>query len=177
MTDLRKAAEMALDALEDSMYPQKKQFDAIVRLKQALAQPEQDRELTQQAVWALKDLISAYPETSCIETRISAQKVIATLEAELARPDHPLDKKADNARDLGLDYGPEHQIKYVAYGLRADENGKLSIGELPKREWVGLTQDEIEEIYTGNTRDNGMCNGLSIAFEVQNKLREKNNAV
>ena len=38
MTDLRKAAEMALEALEDSMYPQKKQFDAIVGLKQALAE-------------------------------------------------------------------------------------------------------------------------------------------
>ena len=43
-----------------------------------------------------------------------------------------------------------------------------------KREWVGLTQDEIEQIYTDNTRADGMCNGLSIALEVQNKLREKN---
>jgi predicted S18 family serine protease len=42
MDDLRKAAEMALEALEDSMYPQKKQFDAIVGLKQALAQEEQE---------------------------------------------------------------------------------------------------------------------------------------
>ena len=41
MTDLRKAAEMALEALEDSMYPQKKQFDAIIELRQSLAQPEQ----------------------------------------------------------------------------------------------------------------------------------------
>ena len=44
----------------------------------------------------------------------------------------------------------------------------------PRKEWVGLTQDEIEEIYIRNTRDNGMCNGLSIALEVQLKLREKN---
>lgn len=42
MTDLRKAAKMALEALEDSMYPQKKQFDAIIDLRQALAQPEQE---------------------------------------------------------------------------------------------------------------------------------------
>ena len=40
MDNLRKAAEMALEALEDSMYPQKKQFDANVGLKQALAQGE-----------------------------------------------------------------------------------------------------------------------------------------
>ena len=47
----------------------------------------------------------------------------------------------------------------------------------PRKPWVGLTQDEIEEIYRGNTRDNGMCSGLSIALEVQLKLKEKNNAV
>ena len=41
------------------------------------------REIMQQALWALKDLIAAYPETACIETRISAQKVIATLEAAI----------------------------------------------------------------------------------------------
>ena len=37
------ALKLALEALEDSMYPQKKQFDAIVGLKQALAQPEQSQ--------------------------------------------------------------------------------------------------------------------------------------
>lgn len=39
MTD-RETMSLALDALEDSMYPQKKQFNAIVALKQALAQPD-----------------------------------------------------------------------------------------------------------------------------------------
>ena len=43
------------------------------------------KEIMQEAVWGLKDLISAYPETACIETRISAQKVIATLEAAIAK--------------------------------------------------------------------------------------------
>jgi hypothetical protein len=43
------------------------------------------RALLQQALWALKDLIAVYPETACIETRISASKVITELEAELAK--------------------------------------------------------------------------------------------
>ena len=112
-----------------------------------------------------------------------------------------LDKKADNARELGLDYEPdvtltdegdipdhgfdrtashmageyvdtagtEHQFKYVAYGLRADENGKLSIGELPMREWVGLTQDEIDDICQRNTRE-----FTEQAKLIETKLREKN---
>jgi hypothetical protein len=29
------------------------------------------------------------------------------MKAELAKPEHPLDKKADNARELGLDYEPD----------------------------------------------------------------------
>jgi hypothetical protein len=43
------------------------------------------KEIMQEAVWALKDLIAVYPETACIETRISAQKVIAELEVAIAK--------------------------------------------------------------------------------------------
>ena len=42
MTDLRKAAEMALDALHN--IDQSNNYDAIEALRQALAQPEQDYE-------------------------------------------------------------------------------------------------------------------------------------
>ena len=43
MNDLRKAAEMALKALEDIFGKEKKDVGAINALRQALAQPEQDR--------------------------------------------------------------------------------------------------------------------------------------
>jgi hypothetical protein len=113
-----------------------------------LAQPEQP-DLRKAAEMALEALE--------IGTTGLAIRAIPALRQALAKPEHPLDKKSDNARELGLDYEPEHgfdrtashmageyvdtagtehQFKYVAYGLRADENGKLSIGELPKREWV-----------------------------------------
>ena len=73
-----------------------------------------DRELTQQALWALKDLIAVYPETACIETRISAQKVIATLEAELSKPEQPdLRKAVEMAVPLLIgyrEYSGDHRI-------------------------------------------------------------------
>lgn len=71
----------------------------------------------------------------------------------------------------------EHQFKYTPYGLRSDESGKLSIGEIPHREWVGLTDDEIEDTW-GNTpmmlnaRDGGARRVFARAIEA--KLKEKN---
>jgi uncharacterized coiled-coil protein SlyX len=49
------------------------------------------KELLQDAAWALKDLIAVYPETACIETRISAGKVIDAINAELAKPEQDFD--------------------------------------------------------------------------------------
>jgi len=76
-----------------------------------------NREIMQQALWALKDLIAVYPETACIETRISAQKVIAALKAELAKPEQ------------------EELIQF--------KDCKWSY---VKKSWVGLTDDEVYEI-------------------------------
>ena len=42
MTDLRKAAELALEALEDVFDLEKKDVAAIQALRQALAQPEEE---------------------------------------------------------------------------------------------------------------------------------------
>ena len=103
------------------------------------------RELLQQA---LRDLVRLADDLRKIPDDIA--QTIKALEQELAKPEIPTKLFGPNLEQI------------------------LNAAGFYKREWVGLTQDEIEEIYTGNTRDNGMCNGLSIAFEVQNKLREKN---
>ena len=177
-----------------------------------------NRELLQQAL----DMINAAIKSGDwkVDGACDPDSLIRRLEAELA-----LDKKADNARELGLDYEPEqeptiednsqdwakldgatawHLIErhadnwsdvgkmmdeYVAAKLAESESydetswqmgywaGKeaevnkfirdacdrlVTPERTPRKEWVGLTQDEIEEIYRGNTRDNGMCSGLSI---------------
>ena len=193
-----------------------------------------NREIMQQALWALKDLIAVYPETACIETRISAQKVIATLEAaidksaledELAKPEqskysdivsdggfdprnkfdaHPkqeldyppecttpelevayaagwwkalevqrqqaLDKKATNARELGLDYEPEQ--KFVDIHCPSCLHS-FSVVPIAKREWVSLTDEEIARIYTDWDKTNGVS-FADFARAVEFKLRCKN---
>jgi hypothetical protein len=72
----------------------------------------------------------------------------------------------------------EHQFKYTPYGLRADESGKLSIGELPRKEWVGLTDDEVHKIIDDCTPDEAELEELNdfakAIFAVEAKLKEKN---
>ena len=62
----------------------------------------------------------------------------------------------------------EHQFKYTPYGLRAEESGKLSIGELPRKEWVGLNWDDMPEEYAGNR------SFLDGAKWAEARLKEKN---
>lgn len=62
----------------------------------------------------------------------------------------------------------EPQFKYTPYGLRADESGNLSIGELPRKEWVGLTYEEIKELL-----DCGR-GGLVDIKKAEQMLKEKN---
>jgi len=66
----------------------------------------------------------------------------------------------------------EHQFKYTPYGLRADESGKLSIGELPRKEWVGLTDEEIAE----GVKQSWVTEQAfqSAVWWAEAKLREKN---
>jgi len=47
-----------------------------------------------------------------------------------------------------------------------------------KREWVGLSEEEIEQIVDGNTHDDQgyqvWCSGKGVAQGVEARLREKN---
>ena len=114
MTDLRKAAEMALDALK---------------------------------------LHLLHHEHGCVYLN----PVMYALEAALAQP--------------------EQEFKYTPYGLRSDENGKLSIGEISQREWVGLTLNEI----TGHICDCADDDGtykiscfIDYAKAIEQKLKDLN---
>ena len=160
----------------------------IAALKAELAKPEQPdlRKAAEMALESLEELDGLDTETECVTIYVTDE--IEALRQALAQPEHPLDKKADNARELGLDYEPEQEpiawqvmvenepmkefsIKDMAHDWAVTEklNGsKYSYwirplyAALPNREWVGLTDDEIDDIAS------------DIANGVAAKLREKN---
>ena len=89
---------------------------------------------------ALKALEYAGP--SWIEAR---QPAITAIKEALAN--EALDKMAENARELGLDYEPEQPKvrtgNCLRVGVCASEGHKIQ----PQRTWVGLTDKEIEAIW------------------------------
>ena len=61
-----------------------------------------------------------------------------------------------------IGYGYDEAIKELTVKVR-----------VPKP-WIELSQVEIEKIVDDNTREGGMCSGLSTALEIQMRLKEKN---
>lgn len=108
----RKIMQQALDMLvephphirtsfTDSIKYREKINQVIEALRQALAQPEQDN--------------NCNPSDLCAGCRCAYSR--------LAQPEHPLDKKADNARELKLDYEPEQAPPHSAKGSADSAEG------------------------------------------------------
>ena len=163
MTDLRKAAEMALDALRlyVTMYPQMDKgymVGARETLRQALTQPEFDTPESHIVKWSIpvdpNNFGEAFAQPEQEPTECGYDETVGMC------TNNPCCEQAQ----------PEQEFKYTPYGLRSDENGKLSIGEISQREWVGLTNEEIAS---------GQAEGEARSFKsavrwVEAKLKEKN---
>jgi len=259
-SDLRKAAEMALEALEMHVLGfdgVRKMELAIEALESALAKPDETETLKrclfqmQEAAKALAQpeqdhgfdrtanhMAGEYVDTAqskamheaCIEasmrnTQPEQEPVKKALRLKphecicgysvghplvpkcickpeyTAQPEHPLDKKADNARELGLDYELEQSIlicsncgadrakedckgerTYCPFAGHAqqdhgfDRTASHMAGEYmdtaPPKQWVGLTDDEILSFVAFEPHP--LMNKTSIIHAVQAKLREKN---
>ena len=160
MTDLRKAAEMALDALNEvtgwqwggPMWVMDEVEDAIQALRTALAQPEQEQ----------KTPLKVLNLTVFTENRLRNGRVydVETLQAMtnrdiLAIPD--MGKKALSEVLEALDVYAVNMSQE-----RVDETAKR------EHEWVGLTDDEFERAVDGleDLRD---C-----WIQIEAKLKEKN---
>jgi hypothetical protein len=98
-----------------------------------------------------------------------------------------LDKKAENARELGLDYEPAQQEPVACFSVFRSISGErntrfLELASLPdgehyfytsppaQRTWVGLTDEERVDLWKATETDNRMV--LIDATEA--KLKEKN---
>jgi hypothetical protein len=112
---------------------------------------------------------------------------LAIIAIKEALANEALDKMAENARELGLDYEPAQEPvsqpkvrtgNCLRVGVCASEGHKIQ----PQRTWVGLTDEEIEHAFKTNSVmvDNGnayMVAGLravNIARAIEAKLKEKN---
>jgi len=81
--------------------------------------------------------------------------------------DEALDKKAENARELGLDYEPvidESAAKRIATAL----------GWEPKRTWVGLTDEDIGDEFVRFQIQGGFNRFEYAVKAIEAKLKEKN---
>jgi len=138
-----------------------------------------NRELLQQALDVLKSEYSTHGFNIGHLTEVTPDTVTLiedSLNGLLAKPEQDktqqaLDKKADNARELGLDYEPV--LCGCGDGIVADSGALCGIcaSLKPIREWVGLTNEEIKNIL-----DCGR-GGLVDIKKAEAKLKEKNHAV
>jgi hypothetical protein len=163
MSDLRKAAEMALEALKDTHYRiidaglidqdlLDRNFTVATALRQALAQPEQE------CTCSSKDM----PFGKCCKVKLEQEPVawMYTLN----------DQVGEIASTVGIKrFDLSVTSPYGRQGI--DYAQVMTVKEFPlytappKKEWVGLTD---EEIYEHEWWDE------ETAFAVNKKLKEKN---
>ena len=133
------------------------------------------------ALEALEDLgMKHYERTG----EVLYKETFAAIKEALAN--EALEKKAENARELGLNYEPEQ--KPVAW-MCADESlinkgyarfSHVCMGDWkipvyttkPQRTWVGLTDEEIDDLSRTMVKGNKSVNWLCQAIEA--KIKEKN---
>ena len=126
MSDLRKAAEMALEALRNAEIVKMEQLNAMYALQEALAQPEQEP-----VAWGFRRIKDG---------------VILDI------------KNADFEHE-----GYEEIYTVPLYTAP------------PKREWVGLTDEEIEQCFVFDWSGEFYANWRKQTYEaIKAKLKEKN---
>jgi hypothetical protein len=87
-----------------------------------------------------------------------------------------LDKKAENARELGLDYEPVWDNlpsnKDVEDAMQMKRLNQLATPPAAQRQWVGLTHEEIEKACV--PLGAAMLSFTEVARAIEAKLKEKN---
>ena len=115
------------------------------------------------AYWPTEsDLMPAHNIKECAEAITAIKEALAN---------EALDKMAENARELGLDYEPEQPKvrtgNCLRVGVCASEGHKIA----PQRTWVGLTNDEVNNFAAGCHLGNSVQGAI---YKAEAKLKEKN---
>ena len=168
MTDLRKAAEMALEALES--YPLPFQASATSALRQALAQPE-NQQPTKIFGPGLEEVLNAagfYKKRVDETAKREHEPVVGT---KTWFEDGKVVTQNLYASDI-YTAPPKQEYQYEVVAEHA--NGTYTTKRIPKREWVGLTDREITKI--GNLDWDSAYVGIwyDFAKAIEAKLKEKN---
>jgi hypothetical protein len=186
----KEAMKLALEALETSMYPQQKQLQAITALREALAKPdfwegyvpEPVKPAQQEPKIDIYRSFEQWKSGNVLEHGVPRTEFYTKADLDLVEMgwrygydagravEQALDKKAENARELGLDYEPIRQPQVrtgdcLLVGVCASEGHKIQA----QRTWVGLTDEELDDIYQGAGK-----NDLQRAQAIEAKLKEKN---
>ena len=159
MKDLRKAAEQAIEAIMHGGV--KEQAAAVYELRQALAQEEKP---------PVKSYCGGKPNYCTPDPHVDAVNMSQERVDETAKREHE-------------PYGYlwfTHQMERRFTHYRPKEEQR--IGEVtplytapPKREWVGLTDEEVFEFADTNLYEGGKNYGiLSFGKAIEAKLKEKN---
>jgi hypothetical protein len=189
---MRDVIEMAREVGLEEMWELTPRFTArlkaladLVRAderEQALAAPVQDSTCNN----ALREQGKSYPRT-CRKCGLGPCIALANI---------ALDKKAENARELGLDYEPapvqepvawgvfegnlhdmffsRTEADYMAYlkGAHAEVRPLYTTPPAAQRQWVGLTDEEIEKACV--PLGAAMLSFTEVARVIEAKLKEKN---
>ena len=152
MTDLRKAAEQAIEAIMHG--GMKEQAAAVYELRQALAQAEKP---------PVKSYCGGKPNycTPVDAVNMSQEPVDETVKRE---HEPFIYVREDNERPFG---GYEHCSEADA-GAFPVYTAPMIYTPRPKREWVGLTHEERDEI------DQTCRSQMEALFAIESKLKEKN---
>jgi hypothetical protein len=121
---------------------------------------EQQLAAVKQALESLRYLRSYVKAPTWAKAK--AEESLTTLQSIIVQ--HALDKKADNARELGLSY--DDVLRPVP--VKTYHDGKP--WPVAPKPWVGLTDEDLEDIAVAASKGN--LYDLRIAIEA--KLKEKN---
>ena len=129
---------------------------------------------------ALKIALEALELIGMKNWSLREDKAITAIKQALAN--EALEKKAENARELGLDYEPvafinveQRKLEWAKY-MTWDTPTVVNLPKIPlytaqpQRTWVGLTDEEV-----GNLSDFAYANDEEFVRNVEKHLKEKNN--